>query len=602
MNAVPGQDMTIRGLSVFMALGLTSCLTFAQQAGDLDDGNRSVYAHRIGLYAEDSTGFRGPKITPDAQPQVPFSITQSCNQCHDVNIIAQGMHFNMMDTQVGPGRKSEPWIYADPSLGVQIPLSYRAWPHTLLPDQVGLSDQDFVQQFAHHLPGGGPLEINCLVCHSQDARVDLGGAGGYGDRLRRGQLSWAVTASSGVVTVSGGWGDTQPSAHYSAAIFDDHNDVFLDLTKQIEDQRCEYCHSTTWVNVQDSRDFRHDPDVHQIAGLRCVDCHQATLDHKMSSGALSELMDTNSMGKDLLTCRGCHLGNPYADQPTAGRLGAPVPQHKGIPLLHFEKLACVTCHSGPWPEDTVGQVKTSRSHQLGTTFGRKACQALPHVYYPVYAKGADHRIVPCKMIWPAYWGFLSDGQVTPVPVARVRMVARQVIKPRFISEEGNWPALTEEHVVDMLRGLGTLEDTAGEPVYVCGGLIHKRDDKAQLMSMKHSAAEPCLWPAGHAVRPASQALGVRTCRDCHHEESAFFFGQVPVDSLLASDQGRVVSMIEFQQLDPVWAHRFGKSFKYRDSLKGVLFVAGGVLVVTLLCFGFRAVYCVAKALGKRDGV
>lgn len=583
-----------------MVLGLTNSLTFAQQPGDLDDGNRSVYVHRIGLYVADSNGVRGTKITPEARTQGPFSITQSCNRCHDVNVVAQGTHFNGMTGQVEPGQNAEPWIYADPSLGVQIPLSYRARPHTLHPDQVGLNDQAFVRQFAHHLPGGGPLEINCLICHSQDARVDPGGAGGYGDRLRRGQLTWAATASSGVATVSGGWGDTPPWAHYSAAGFDDHNDLFLDLTKHIADQRCEYCHSTAWINVQDSREFRHDGDVHQIAGLRCVDCHQATLDHKMTSGALSEHLDANSLGKDLLTCRGCHLGNPHADQPTAGRLGAPVPQHKGIPPLHFEKLACVTCHSGPWPEHSVGQVKTSRSHQLGTTFARKEHQALPHLYYPVYAKGENQRIVPCKMIWPAYWGVLSDGQVSPVPVAQVRKVASQIVKPRFLSEDGNWPALTDDHVIDMLRGLETLEDTAGVPVYVCGGLVHKRDDKDRLMAMKHPAAEPCLWPAGHAVRPAAQALGVRTCRDCHQEASAFFFGQVPVDSLLASDQGRVVPMIEFQQLDPVWARRFGRSFKYREWLKAVLLGAGGVLMVTLLCFGCRAVHCIIRALGKGD--
>jgi hypothetical protein len=94
-------------------------------------------------------------------------------------------------------------------------------------------------------------------------------------------------------------------------------------------------------------------------------------------------------------------------------MGAPKPQHKGIPLVHFEKLACTACHCGPWPKEQAGLVKTSRAHALGTTYAQKADKALPHIIYPVFARQEDGKIAPHKMIWPAFWGTLLPGSWKP---------------------------------------------------------------------------------------------------------------------------------------------------------------------------------------------
>jgi hypothetical protein len=118
--------------------------------------------------------------------------------------------------------------------------------------------------------------------------------------------------------------------------------------------------------------------------------------------------------------------------------------------------------------------------------------------------------------------------------------------------------------------------------------------------LSHSAASPCLWPAGHAVRPATQALGVRSCQDCHRKDSPFFFGQVPVDSPVGSDQGRVVSMIEFQHLDSDWAQMFNRTFKYRVWLKRILLVVSSLFVVIVVSFACRAVIGIAQFLGKME--
>ena len=110
--------------------------------------------------------------------------------------------------------------------------------------------------------------------------------------------------------------------------------------------------------------WQGDEDVHLAAGLTCVDCHREGLEHNTIRGYEGEV-NANEMAAKT-SCKGCHLGDENGSRPEGGRLGAPVPMHKGIPTVHFERLACTACHSGPWPDDTTYRVKTSQAHGLGT--------------------------------------------------------------------------------------------------------------------------------------------------------------------------------------------------------------------------------------------
>jgi hypothetical protein len=106
------------------------------------DGSRTPGVHRIPLYAESmEPGKPGDKITKETSPALPFSIRGTCGECHvykhDYDVIKKGWHFNATDANVPPGRPGQPWIYTDVTTGTQIPLSYRAWPGTFRPDQVG---------------------------------------------------------------------------------------------------------------------------------------------------------------------------------------------------------------------------------------------------------------------------------------------------------------------------------------------------------------------------------------------------------------------------------------------------------------------------------
>ncbi len=114
---------------------------------DRGDGSRTPGVHRIPLYAEAEAGKQGDKITKATSPALPFSMRGTCSECHvykhDYDVIKKGWHFNAMDPNVPPGRPGQPWIYVDAATGTQIPLSYRAWPGTFRPSQVGLSPFKF---------------------------------------------------------------------------------------------------------------------------------------------------------------------------------------------------------------------------------------------------------------------------------------------------------------------------------------------------------------------------------------------------------------------------------------------------------------------------
>ncbi|MDT8302805.1 MAG: hypothetical protein RQ760_15085, partial [Sedimentisphaerales bacterium] len=283
--------------------------------------------------------------------------------------------------------------------------------------------------------------------------------------------------------------------------------------------------------------------------------------------------------------------------PMAGRLGAPVPEHRGIPAVHFKRLTCTACHSGPWPKEKTVLTKTSRAHRLGTIGVNKSPKALPHISSTVFAEQENGKIAPHKMVWPAFWGIIKDQDVAPIDFEVVKQTVGQVLADVKMSASGDWPALSDEHVTKALESLkGTVE---GEPVYVCGGKVYSLDDSGKLWSEKHKAAEPYLWPIAHDVRPAAQALGIRYCTDCHATDAPFFFGDVAVDSPVVTAR-EAKQMIEFQNVDPSYARAFAFSFVFRPMMKIVCLCSCAIIAVVLLLYGLKALGCVVKVLAGSD--
>ncbi|UCF44410.1 MAG: hypothetical protein JSV99_05740, partial [Planctomycetota bacterium] len=424
--------------------------------GDSDDGSRAVPVHFIPLIDEE-----GEKVTPDDDPLLPFSTRKTCGFCHDYKKISGGWHFNAAEPNVAAGRAGQPWVLVDAGSGTQVPISYRSWPGAFRPEQLGLTPWQFVQLFGRQMPGGGvgelesdnpdeavrqfvsgKLQVNCMSCHSAEPAHDQAE---YAVQIARQNLRWAAAATCGFASVSGSAGrmpDTYdplmpeplddpklipPSITYRKEAFDHRGQVFFDLVAKVPNKRCYFCHSNKILTEAET--WATDEDVHLAAGLTCVDCHRNGLDHNIARGYEQETSISANPLEPASSCAACH---------EAGNLGAPVPSHLGIPPVHFDRLTCTACHSGPWPGPKNHRVKTARAHGLGTHMGKAKDEVLPHIISPVFAEQQDGRIGPHNLIWPAFWAGMKDGKVEPIAIEIVRQGV-EMITGKALPRLGDWP-------------------------------------------------------------------------------------------------------------------------------------------------------------------
>lgn len=608
-----------------------------EKLGDITDGSRAMPIHLIPLLAEPLPDEEPDQIYPQDVPLLPFSTKQTCGACHSYDIISTGWHFNAVDPNAAPGRKGQPWIFADSATATQLPLSYRAWPGTFRPEQLGITPMGFLQLFGRQMPGGGigemldktdnpdetlrlditgKLEINCLACHNISPGQDMGSAAGYAIQIIRGNYRWAAAASCEFAYVTGSTkgltnydfrapfvsGDTKirpPTVEYRKESFG-HNDwVRFDVSRDIPKERCYFCHSNIDVRDGKTEPWKADEDVHIAAGLKCVDCHSHGLQHNITRGYASETQDSNNPLTAVSSCEGCHLGKG-AVTPVAGRFAAPVPKHPGIPPVHFDKLSCTACHSGPWPQATTIRTKTAMAHAIGVAGANKSGDVLPHLIFPVFAKAQDGKITPHKIFWPAYWASMTGNAVTPLNLDTVRSAATRVITKAALSKFGDWPDLTEEDIAKILALLVPNVPAEAKPVYIAGGKLYSLNDAGELTSAENAAAEPYMWPIAHDIRPAAQSLGVRNCQDCHLTDSPFLFGLVAIDSPLKSVAGTGVEMVRFEDLPRFYTKAFAWSFMFRPWLKVVAVLSSVVIAGVLLLYALKALGFVAKVVIGKD--
>jgi hypothetical protein len=640
--------LILSGFLAFLALGFSAVAgdEVEKLLGDESDGSRAYPIHRIPVLAEPNEQSNPPRrvdpnVDPDSDVLLPFSTRRTCGSCHSYGTIGKGWHFNAAEPNVAHGRPGQPWIYFDAGTGTQIPLSYRAWPGTFTPKQFGLTDRAFTRIFGRHTPGGGAgereceepaeairqfisgkLEINCLSCHNGDARQDQGGVGGYAMQIARGNWRWAAAVSSGMASVKGSADNMDdaydpfdpfaiemareerkipPTITYHDGVFDHENNVFFDILREVPSNRCYFCHSNVYMDGKDTEKWSSDEDIHLTAGLKCVDCHRNGIDHNIIRGYDGEEATSSNELAATSSCAGCHLPQESGSDPAAGRLGAPVPEHLGLPPVHFEKLACTACHSGPWPSGETHVTKTSRAHRLGTPNVTKTPEMLPHIASPVFAKQGDGKIAPHKLVWPSFWGVLTEANIEPVPLDTVTKVVGRALAGEKPPPSGGWPEFTTEHIVKGLTSLASESTIEGKPVYVSAGKVYSLDESGKLLEEQgHAQAQPYMWPLAHDVRPAAQSLGVRYCTDCHATDAPFFFGSVGVDSPIASERDSAREMVEFEGIDGTYAWAFAFSFVFRPWLKVVALGSCAILAVVLLLYALKALGAVVKVLGEEN--
>ena len=612
--------------------------TDAAQKFLVPDGNRSTAVHRIPVLADPTLKGDEKPLGPEDKPALPYSPRATCSgRCHDYSLIETGWHFNYPDSKVPAGRPGEPYILTDLKTGTQIPLSPRGWPGTYKPAAVGLTPWKFLLAFGGHTPGGaygekfistpaddptarwqvsGRLEIDCQSCHSGDPLQDQSD---WASNIEKENFQWAATASAGMALVRGiaktvpeTWdpmtpatGDNPkefpPSVAWDAWRFNSQKAAFFNIVLVPSNDRCYFCHTNHAVGKDVSEKWEQDEDVHLKAGMKCADCHRHGIDHMMTRGYEGETPPDSS--KTTLTCRGCHLGEQSAaagPNTVGGRLGAPVPQHKGLPTVHFKKLTCTACHSGPRPGSAAGHVQTSRAHELGVKAKQHRDDALPLIQWPVFmpeaGAGAEGRIAPHKVLWPAYWGRLKDNTVTPLAPEAVQAAAGDVLPEVALSK---WKPLTADQIVKVLSALGGQKDPAGEPVFVSGGRLYRKTSDTNLDSAEHPAAAPYAWPVAHEVRPKMKSLGTGGCTDCHASDSPLFFGQVVADSTAETQTPLVKAMYEFQGLNPTELKAWGLSYTFRPMFKVVGFATAAVIGAVLLAYALLGLVAFVRWVAKR---
>jgi hypothetical protein len=474
-------------LYLIVALGAAPALAGLPEKGGQHpvwDGNRTVPSHIIQLKDEFDQ-----LILPSDGYALPFSARTTCGPCHEYASISEGFHFNA-GSMAPAGRAGEPWIWLDEKTGTILPLSYRPLKGRWFPDELGLSFWDFTHLFGRHMPGGGVgepslqkrypdsrwdvsglLEINCLACHSG---FPYQSHSEWAKQILRENFRWAATAASGLGEVGGmasrlppTWDifdgpnpdDSEwavvPSVKYSAGPFDSKHRVLFPLAEKPADSRCLSCHSASPAGAK-----KHliEEDVHSAAGLSCTDCHRGDLSHTIIRGYEGE---EGLERAEEFTCAGCHLGDHSspAHREAAGRLGAPYPRHKGFPPIHFEKLACTVCHSGPQPAAPPTRMRLSRVHRLGIYGAARWDRDLPAVLAPVYTRESTGKLTPQRLIWPAFWGLKMGIRIQPLP-------------PDVMLELSEGILDAEERISALLGRISQTTDLAGLPALGIGEKLY----------------------------------------------------------------------------------------------------------------------------------
>jgi len=593
----------------------TVCLLRAQQQpqpklGDNSAGSRGQPAHIIPLRDPE-----GDTIQPGDRHALPFSVAQTCGgTCHDVNAVSRGWHFNAMDAGVSPGRNGQPWLLVDRETATQLPLSYRSWQGTYRPSQAGMSEREFAIRFGGRTAGGfapeaheseaesahwlvsGSLEVNCLVCHDASAAYDQAE---YANQVALENFRWAPASASGLGLVTGSakaMPDTfdyllpnsvedslqpqVPKVEYAPADFLPSGKVAFDIVRDAKSTQCYYCHTNTDVAFTGAARFKGHEDIHLARGINCNQCHRHGLDHMVERGYAGG--ESNP-----LTCEGCHAeGNA---------MGAPHADHEGIPPVHFAKMTCTACHSGPLPEQSTRQFKNGMTHGLGEFNVNKSGAALPHLYYPVFARNEEGKLAPNRMVWPAFWGRIEGGTVKPLHPDVVKRAIAKAKVGAALTADGSWLNVDERWVEQVLRVL----DEEAPSAYIAGGKLHRLDG-GRLKSEDSAQAQPYLWPIAHDVRPATQALGAKGCQECHSTDAAILFGKVTVDSPLASERKVSWAMNRFEKnLDSAYQSRLAGSWRYRPLLKATGLGAAAILLLVLLAYAVRAVDKLSAATAGR---
>jgi hypothetical protein len=127
-------------------------------------------------------------------------------------------------------------------------------------------------------------------------------------------------------------------------------------------------------------------------------------------------------------------------------------------------------------------VRTSRANRLGIYGIAQWFTGYPHIVAPVYKKGADGKLAPFRLTWPAFWAIVEEETITP-------------LQPGIIQELGQGILDCEEQAAKLLLTLAANPELKGEPVLAVQGKFYRRniDGLLNVSIFSGGTAEEMLW-------------------------------------------------------------------------------------------------------------
>ncbi|MFO7672036.1 MAG: hypothetical protein R6W31_20440 [Bacteroidales bacterium] len=470
----------------------------------------------------------------------------------------------------------------------------------------------------------GIIEADCYICHLP----------GYDNKervrnIQKMNFKWAATAASGLAEVSGSVASNDPvTLSYDKSMFNPDGTVEPHIVGEPRNEACLFCHAKPGWKKRGAN-FNIRTDVHLQAGLKCVDCHpagkSATNDlisgkevHQIGKGDDPGGLVRDDLDNTMRTCTDCHNN---------GYLGAPLAKHKWLPPLHLDKIACQTCHI---PERAVKSVHFVASDVFnpGTKIPSKGKHLWtfydPEMNYwnhygdlemmgyddkPTYMfspelikyKGVIHPANRVHSSWPAIQTDGREGLMQPRMSDIYKMWADHRQDPEkypglsAIGDDNadevievNTPGEIDALILSVSTKLTEINYPMENKkvVWVMNNRVYRSGNEFTELSMEAWEASPYgnVHTYNHDIFPASSAIGVNGCIDCHSYQSGFFTS--PVLKYPFDEEGKPVTQPQFASLgfSAVQVH----SGIFRETfLKPIIYVMFIVFVVLLLVAGFR---------------
>ncbi|MBN2445193.1 MAG: hypothetical protein JXO22_00580, partial [Phycisphaerae bacterium] len=250
--------------------------------------------------------------------------------------------------------------------------------------------------------------------------------------------------------------------------------------------------------------------------------------------------------------------------------------HRGLPPIHFEKLTCTACHSGPMPKDAAARIQTALAHGLGIASEDRSAADAPTIYEPVFMLASEEQVTVGRLMWPSLFARLVDDTLVPIATDQLHAaMTKAEVKP-------TGTGLDNEQIVAILGELAAEGFANGEAVFVRDGLMWRSGQAPA----PHELAKPYTWALAHDVRPAEQALGAGGCTDCHSLGAPLFFGHVGE----AAAVGEPLQVLELYGGEEDEARIWGFVFIFRPLFKWYGWAC--VLLITIV-LGSAAIAAVA---------